>query len=51
MLLLVDQAGPLTAAFPFLVETPPTPSFLAWCAAWFAVVLGLAVVSFRRREI
>lgn len=51
LLLLVDQAGPLTAAFPFLVETPPTPGFLAWCLLWFAVVLGLAVFSFRRREI
>ena len=51
LLLLVDQAGPLTAAFPFLVETPPTPGFLAWCVLWFTVVLGLAVLSFRRREI
>ena len=40
LLLLVDQAGPLTAAFPFLVEAPPTPGFLAWCVLWFTVVLG-----------
>jgi ABC-type transport system involved in multi-copper enzyme maturation permease subunit len=51
MLLLADQAGPLTAAFPFIVETPPPTGFLVWVVAWFAVVLGLAAVSFQRREI
>lgn len=51
MLLLADQAGPLTAAFPFIVDVPPPTSFLVWVLAWFAVILGLAAVSFRRREI
>ena len=51
LLLLIDQAGPLTAAFPFLVETPPSTTFLAWCLVWFTAILGLAVLSFRRREI
>ena len=51
MLLLLDQAGPFTAAFPFVVEAPPPTSFLVWALAWFAVILGLAAVSFSRREI
>lgn len=51
MLLLADQAGPLTAAFPFIVDAPPPTSFLIWVLAWFGAILGLAAVSFRRREI
>ena len=51
ILLIVDQAGPLTAAFPFLVETPPAAGFVVYVVAWFAVILGLAALSFRRREI
>lgn len=51
MLLLADQAGPLTAAFPFIVDVPPPTSFLVWVLAWFTVILGLAAISFRRREI
>jgi ABC-type transport system involved in multi-copper enzyme maturation permease subunit len=51
ILLLVDQAGPLTAAFPFVVDSPPPTSFVVWALGWFVVVLGLAALSFRRREI
>ncbi|MFI5291315.1 MAG: ABC transporter permease [Candidatus Limnocylindrales bacterium] len=51
ILLIVDQAGALTAAFPFVVDSPPPPSFLAWVVVWFVLVLGLAALSFRRREI
>lgn len=51
ILLLVDQAGPLTAAFPFVVETPPPTTFLVWVLAWFGLILGLAALSFRHREI
>jgi ABC-2 type transport system permease protein len=51
ILLVVDQAGPLTAAFPFVVDAPPSTSFALYVIAWFAVVLGLAALSFRRREI
>ena len=51
VLLLVDQAGPITAAFPFVVDTPPSTGFVAYVVIWFVVILGLAALSFRRREI
>jgi len=39
------------AANPFYAATGPSTAYLAWVAAWFVVVLGLAVLSFRRREL
>ena len=39
------------AANPFFASTGLSPAYLAWVAAWFAIVLGLAVLSFRRREL
>ncbi len=44
-------AGPATAANPFFAPDPPPLAFVAWAVAWIAVVLGLAIWSFRRREI
>lgn len=38
-------------AFPFLGSAPLTPAYLAWAAAWTAMVGGLAAVSFGRRDI
>lgn len=38
-------------ANPFFAPTGPSPLYLAWCVAWVAAILGLAVVSFRRREL
>lgn len=38
-------------ANPFFSPTPPPLPFLAWCATWLVLVLGLAIVSLRRREI
>ncbi len=36
---------------PFFAATGPGPAYLAWCLAWVAGVLGLAILSFRRREL
>ena len=39
------------AANPFYASAGPSTAYLAWIAAWFVIVLGLAVLSFRRREL
>lgn len=44
-------AGPATAANPFLVLDPPPVAFEVWVVVWIAVVLGIAVWSFRSREV
>jgi ABC-2 type transport system permease protein len=36
---------------PFYEGNPPPPAYLVWIAAWVAGVLGLTVLSFRRREL
>jgi ABC-type transport system involved in multi-copper enzyme maturation permease subunit len=36
---------------PFLSLTPLTASYLAWAGLWVALVLGLAILSFRRRDL
>ena len=36
---------------PFLVGAPPPAAFLWWAAAWVAVVLTIAVLSFQRRDL
>ena len=36
---------------PFLGEAPLTLGYLAWVAAWVALMLGLAGVAFRRRDL
>lgn len=41
----------MSAASPFFAAAPPPLPFLVWSIAWIAVVLGLAVWSFRRREV
>lgn len=38
-------------ANPFFAGTGPSPAFLAWSALWVAGMLGLTIVSFRRREL
>ncbi len=43
--------GTAGRANPFAATDPPPYSFLAWVAVWFAIVLSLSVLSFRRREI
>ncbi|HLY12763.1 MAG TPA: ABC transporter permease [Candidatus Limnocylindrales bacterium] len=39
------------AANPFFASTGLGPAYLAWVGAWFVIILGLAVLSFRRREL
>ena len=44
-------AGTVARANPFSAVDPPPVAFLIWVVVWFAVVLGLAIWSFRTREI
>ncbi len=44
-------AGPQLAAFPFFAAAPPPLVYLLWCAAWVAVVLVVALLSFERRDL
>ncbi|PRX45177.1 ABC-type transport system involved in multi-copper enzyme maturation permease subunit [Prauserella shujinwangii] len=36
---------------PFLSEVTPTPAYLGWAGVWVALVLGLAVIAFTRRDL
>jgi ABC-type transport system involved in multi-copper enzyme maturation permease subunit len=44
------QAGPAVAANPFIALAPPPLAFELYAFGWVALVLGLAVYSFRARE-
>lgn len=44
-------AGTLSAGNPFGATDGPAPAFLAWTVAWFALMIGLTLWSFQRREI
>jgi ABC-2 type transport system permease protein len=43
--------GTAGRANPFAATDPPPTQFLLWVVAWFAIVLGLSIWSFRTREI
>jgi len=45
---LVNQGGP---GLPFASTTPMAPTMLAWALAYPAACIGLAVASFRRRDL
>ncbi|WNV76877.1 ABC transporter permease [Geodermatophilus sp. DSM 44513] len=45
------QMGPTDGGFPFLADGALTPAYLAWAAAWIAVVWGLTALSFSRRDV
>ena len=51
VLLALAAGNDAARANPFYASTPPEPMFVAWCVAWVAIVLGLAVLSLNRREI
>ncbi|HEX6547381.1 MAG TPA: ABC transporter permease subunit [Candidatus Dormibacteraeota bacterium] len=51
LLVTYRSAGPGAAAFPFAAANPPPAPFLAWSALWLLAMLGIALWSFRRREI
>jgi len=44
-------AGTFGRANPFAAVDPPAFGFLLWVAAWFALMLGVSIWSFRTREI
>ncbi|WP_084959956.1 ABC transporter permease subunit [Thermoactinospora rubra] len=49
---LARFGGPaLEGGFPFLSEAPLTGAYLAWVGLWVVLVLGLAALSFRRRDL
>ncbi|MFZ0216265.1 MAG: ABC transporter permease subunit [Candidatus Dormiibacterota bacterium] len=43
--------GPVASANPFSASDPIAPAMLVWSVLWVVVVLALALLSFRRREI
>lgn len=51
VLIAGSAAGPRVAAFPFYAPGPPPFLYLAWCVAWVAGVVALAVFSFGRRDV
>jgi ABC-2 type transport system permease protein len=42
---------PVARANPFFAAEPPSAAFLAWAITWVVVVLGLAILQIRRREL
>jgi len=51
MLATLRAAGTVGRANPFSASDPPPFGYLLWVVVWFALVLGLAIWSFRTREI
>jgi len=51
ILIAAAQGQPLAEANPFFAATPPPVGFLAWAVAWTVIVLALAAISLRRREL
>lgn len=51
VLATLRAAGTVARANPFSAVDPPPVAFLIWVVVWFTVVLGLAIWSFRTREI
>jgi ABC-type transport system involved in multi-copper enzyme maturation permease subunit len=43
--------GTAGRANPFAATDPPPTEFLVWVVVWFGLVLGISILSFRRREI
>ena len=51
VLVALGRGGPAAQANPFFASTPPPIEFLAWSAAWIAIVLAMSVVSLNRRDL
>src|SRR5207247_8865988 len=45
-----QRVGPAANANPFYASAPPPTAFVVWSAVWIALVLGLAIWSFSRRD-
>ena len=48
---LLQQLGPAFEGFPFLSDARLTATYVVWAAVWVALVLGLAAMSFQRRDL
>jgi ABC-type transport system involved in multi-copper enzyme maturation permease subunit len=50
---VLAQLGPdfIGGGHPLISEAPPTATYLVWAALWIALILGLAQLSFRRRDL
>jgi ABC-type transport system involved in multi-copper enzyme maturation permease subunit len=44
-------ASRAASANPFAVAAAPTTAYILWVVIWLAAILGLAIVSFQRREL
>jgi ABC-type transport system involved in multi-copper enzyme maturation permease subunit len=51
VLVAVGRGGPAAEANPFFAAALPSSPFLAWSVVWVAIVLGIAIVSFARRDL
>jgi ABC-type transport system involved in multi-copper enzyme maturation permease subunit len=51
LIVAARAAGAAAAANPFFAADPPAPTYVAWCVAWIAAVLALAVWSFTCKEL
>jgi len=51
VLAALRAAGTVARANPFTAVDPPPTAFLTWVVVWFALMLALAIWSFRTREI
>jgi ABC-type transport system involved in multi-copper enzyme maturation permease subunit len=51
LIAVMRGAGRGAAANPFFAADPPPPAYVAWCVAWIAVVLAIAIWSFARKEL
>jgi hypothetical protein len=49
--LAVGNAAREASGNPFFVSAGPTTAYMIWALAWIAGMLGLAMWSFRRREL
>ncbi|MEV5412942.1 ABC transporter permease [Thermopolyspora sp. NPDC052614] len=48
---LLSQFSEAFEGHPFLSTASPTATYLAWATLWVALILGLAAVSFQRRDL
>jgi ABC-type transport system involved in multi-copper enzyme maturation permease subunit len=46
-----NRSAEILQANPFFAAAGPSPAYLGWCLAWVVGVMGLTVLSFRRREL
>jgi hypothetical protein len=48
---LIALGNAAARANPFAVSAPPPTPYIVWAVGWVVVILGLAVLSFRRRDL